>query len=191
MTDNQPVGVEITDEAVVEEACQVMHDAYERAAIVHAWETNPASRHQDWADVPESNKATMRDAVRALLGWLEAARPFMASRPALDREAAQASIAKATGHVREMDQHEEGECEEGCAACAGWGYPCEPLVTATDSVMALAVPVPTREAIDEVIATKVMRYESAADVRLVDDGDVEALDAGTAAVLALLNGSAK
>ena len=61
----------LTDEAV-ESACQVMHDAYERAAVVHAWETNPASRHQDWADVPESNKATMRDAVRALLGWLGA-----------------------------------------------------------------------------------------------------------------------
>lgn len=54
----------------VEEACEVMHDAYERAAIVHAWETDPASRHQDWAEVPEANKATMRDAVRALLNYL-------------------------------------------------------------------------------------------------------------------------
>lgn len=44
-----------------------------------------------------------------------------------------------------------------------------------------------REALEEIIATKVMRYASAADVRSVDDGDPEALDAGVAAVLALLS----
>lgn len=65
-------------EAAVEQACEVMHDAYERAAVIHAWETNPASRHQDWADVPEANKATMRDAVRALLRWQLAALPYLA-----------------------------------------------------------------------------------------------------------------
>lgn len=98
---------------------------------------------------------------------LEAARPFMTSRPALDREAVQ----------DEMER------------LAQWADPENYVEEATDSVMALAVPVPTREQIDEVIATKVMRYDSAADMRLVDDGDVEALDAGTAAVLALLNRS--
>ena len=47
-------------------ACEVMHDAYERAAVGAGWETNPASR-KPWADVPEANKATMRAAVGALL----------------------------------------------------------------------------------------------------------------------------
>lgn len=61
---------EVTD-ALVEESCEILHDAYERAAVVHGWETNPAARHKPWADVPESNKATMRDAVRALLKWRE------------------------------------------------------------------------------------------------------------------------
>lgn len=58
-----------TDERV-EAACEVMHDAYERAAIGAGWDTNPASR-KPWADVPEANKVTMRAAVSALLGWLE------------------------------------------------------------------------------------------------------------------------
>jgi hypothetical protein len=47
-----------------------MHDAYEQAALGAGWETNPASR-KPWADVPEANKATMRAAVIALLGWLD------------------------------------------------------------------------------------------------------------------------
>lgn len=53
----------------VEEACVVMHDAYERAAVGTGWETNPASR-KPWADVPEANKETMRAAVGALLDHL-------------------------------------------------------------------------------------------------------------------------
>lgn len=53
----------------LEEACRVMHDAYEKAATGAGWETNPASR-KPWADVPEANKETMRAAVRALLFWL-------------------------------------------------------------------------------------------------------------------------
>lgn len=53
----------------VEQACEVMHDAYERAAVGAGWETNPKSR-KPWADVPEANKATMRAAVQALLAWL-------------------------------------------------------------------------------------------------------------------------
>jgi hypothetical protein len=58
------------DEQMVEQACEVMHDAYEQAALGAGWETNPASR-KPWADVPEANKATMRAAVIALLGWLD------------------------------------------------------------------------------------------------------------------------
>lgn len=57
----------------VEKACEVMHDAYERAAVGAGWETNTASR-KPWADVPEANKQTMRAAVRALLDHLGARR---------------------------------------------------------------------------------------------------------------------
>lgn len=65
----------ITDE-LVEDACEQLHDSYERAAVVHGWDTNPAAKHKPWAEVPESNQATMRDAVRDLLGslrWLRGA----------------------------------------------------------------------------------------------------------------------
>lgn len=54
----------------VEQVCEVMHDAYERAAVGAGWETQLASR-KPWADVPEANKATMRAAVSALLEWLQ------------------------------------------------------------------------------------------------------------------------
>lgn len=54
----------------VERACEVMHDAYERAAVGAGWETQAASR-KPWADVPEANKATMRAAVAALLAHLD------------------------------------------------------------------------------------------------------------------------
>lgn len=53
----------------VEVACEVMHDAYEGAAISTGWETQERSR-KPWADVPEANKATMRVAVRALMAHL-------------------------------------------------------------------------------------------------------------------------
>ena len=53
----------------IEEACEIMHDAYEKAAAGAGWETNPASR-KPWADVPEANKVTMRAAVTALLQHL-------------------------------------------------------------------------------------------------------------------------
>lgn len=153
-----PVGVdcEITDEAV-EAAARV-----DRAGRVgyDDWETAPVFAHQ----------ALTKNA-RAML---EAARPFMTSRPALDR-----------------DKVGEVLISYGVEVRTDEASPPEMFGRAVDAVLALAVPVPTREAIAEVIATKVMRYDSAADVRLVEDGDVEALDAGTAAVLALLNGSAK
>lgn len=57
--------------ASVEAACEVMHDAYERAAARAGWETQAASR-KPWTDVPKANKATMRAAVGALLDWLAA-----------------------------------------------------------------------------------------------------------------------
>lgn len=53
-------------QAGVEQACKLMHDAYEAAATANGWETQEGSR-KPWADVPEANKATMRAAVRALL----------------------------------------------------------------------------------------------------------------------------
>jgi hypothetical protein len=58
--------------------CEVMHDAYEKAATVEGWKTQGASR-KPWSDVPEANKATMREAVRALLLELQ---PQPAARPA-------------------------------------------------------------------------------------------------------------
>jgi hypothetical protein len=54
----------------VERACEVMHDAYEAAAVGHGWETQERSR-VPWRDVPEANKATMRSAVAALLTWID------------------------------------------------------------------------------------------------------------------------
>ena len=53
-------------EREVERLCEVMHDAYEAAAVEAGWETQQRSR-VPWADVPKANKATMRVAVRALL----------------------------------------------------------------------------------------------------------------------------
>lgn len=50
----------------IEKACEVMHDAYEQAAVDAGWETQARSR-VPWADVPEANKATMRVAVNALM----------------------------------------------------------------------------------------------------------------------------
>lgn len=58
---------------LVEQACEVMHDAYEDAASKYEWETQLASR-KAWAHVPERNKATMREAVKVLLTWAEGKR---------------------------------------------------------------------------------------------------------------------
>lgn len=55
-----------TREEMVEQACEVMHDAYEAAALAEGWETQARSR-VPWPDVPEANKRTMRAAVRALV----------------------------------------------------------------------------------------------------------------------------
>lgn len=59
------------DPALVEHLCELMHDAYERAAAGNGWETNPASR-QPWAGVPIANQRTMRIAVVAGLAALAA-----------------------------------------------------------------------------------------------------------------------
>lgn len=61
-------------EGLREAACEVMHDAYEAAAIQMGWQTQERSRNP-WVDLPEANKATMRAAVDALLGWLAAHAP--------------------------------------------------------------------------------------------------------------------
>jgi hypothetical protein len=60
----------VRDAAYVEKACEIMHDAYEKAAIGEGWETQTVSR-KPWVDVPEPNKQTMRAAVRALLEVLD------------------------------------------------------------------------------------------------------------------------
>lgn len=59
----------LSDDDDLEQCCEVMHDAYEQAAVGAGWETQAASR-KPWADVPEANKATMRIAVTALLDHL-------------------------------------------------------------------------------------------------------------------------
>ncbi|WP_088312394.1 hypothetical protein [Kineosporia sp. R_H_3] len=57
--------------STVETLCEVMHDAYEAAAVTAGWETQERSR-KPWAEVPEANKATMRAAVTAVLDALPA-----------------------------------------------------------------------------------------------------------------------
>lgn len=107
--------------------------------------------------------------------WREAARDAEelraeglppAPRPVVDREALQAAIAGATGHISELDQHEEGEWEEGCTACAGWGYPCATLSAAVNAVLAL---LPDQDAIERdrahivVVTAKAIQQGQAAD----------------------------
>lgn len=53
----------------IEECCEVMHDAYEKAAVGAGWETQEKSR-KPWSEVPEANKVTMRVAVGALIDHL-------------------------------------------------------------------------------------------------------------------------
>jgi hypothetical protein len=53
----------------IEAACEVMHDAYEKAAMGAGWVTNPLSR-KPWHEVPDANKNTMRAAVSALFDHL-------------------------------------------------------------------------------------------------------------------------
>jgi hypothetical protein len=60
------------DAQSIERYCEMLHDAYERAAEHWGWATNPESR-KPWADVPERNKMTMRMALGNLLAALGAA----------------------------------------------------------------------------------------------------------------------
>jgi hypothetical protein len=55
---------------VIERLCRVQHEAYELAAIENGWATQVASR-VEWDDVPEANKKTMRNSMRAVLTELE------------------------------------------------------------------------------------------------------------------------
>lgn len=57
-------------DAYIEQCCEVMHNAYEKAALGAGWETQVASR-KPWSDVPEANKTTMRAAVTALLDHVD------------------------------------------------------------------------------------------------------------------------
>lgn len=50
----------------IETLCEVMHDAYEQAALETGWETQVSSR-KPWSSVPEANKATMRVAVQSMI----------------------------------------------------------------------------------------------------------------------------
>jgi len=59
------------DPKSVELACEVMHDAYGKAAAEAGWQTNPASR-RPWSELPEANQVAMRAAVTALLEYLGA-----------------------------------------------------------------------------------------------------------------------
>ena len=59
--------------ADIERLCEVMHDAYEKAAAIEGWATQKASR-KPWVDVPEENRRAMRYAVSVLLEAVEASR---------------------------------------------------------------------------------------------------------------------
>ena len=54
--------------------CRVLHESYERAALEAGWETQIETR-VEWADVPEANKVTMRQAVAFLLDYIQACQP--------------------------------------------------------------------------------------------------------------------
>lgn len=57
-------------EVSLDEACRVLHDAYEAAAPHHGWQTQAKSA-VPWEQVPKENRATMQYAVAVLLDWLE------------------------------------------------------------------------------------------------------------------------
>jgi hypothetical protein len=150
-----PVGVEITDEA--------------RKAGLEALHADP-----DWHK-PDSGSGVWRaNYGRAVDLVLEAARPFMTSRPALDWDQVAEAIATKAMHYDSGTPFDQVDREDQAG-----------LVAATDAVMALAVPVPTREAIAQALHD---RYWP--DCRDEDCPNDHFL-AHAAAVLALLNGSAK
>lgn len=85
-----------TREAIVEQACEIMHNAYEAAALAEGWGTQARS-NKPWADVPEANKATMRAAVRALL-----------ASPALDAVVAERVAALAEEAIARLGKYRTG-----------------------------------------------------------------------------------
>ena len=54
----------------IERYCEILHDAYEDAAVKAGWETQRSSR-KPWAEVTEANKETMRAAVSVLVDVIE------------------------------------------------------------------------------------------------------------------------
>lgn len=55
---------------LIEYLCAQQHTAYEEAALVEGWVTNPAL-HCAWASIPPANQATMRASMDAVLRELE------------------------------------------------------------------------------------------------------------------------
>ena len=49
----------------IDHLCEVMHITYETEAIKEGWRTQEITRGE-WANSPESNKATMRKSVKAV-----------------------------------------------------------------------------------------------------------------------------
>lgn len=73
MTGREDLERVVAEADLIEHLCELMHDAYEAAAVEAGWETNARSR-VPWADVPEANKATMRKAVAVIAPLIEQAR---------------------------------------------------------------------------------------------------------------------
>lgn len=55
---------------LIEYLCAQQHAAYEQAALLEGWQTNPASSTV-WASVPAANQATMRASMSVVLSELE------------------------------------------------------------------------------------------------------------------------
>lgn len=56
----------LTLDKEIERQAEIMHYAYEEAALRSGWQTNPRSRVL-WSVVPEENKVAMRASVRTML----------------------------------------------------------------------------------------------------------------------------
>ena len=112
---------------------KISDEAYDaaRAAALGRWYAGSADTTQMLLSVFAG--------IEAMLPYLERSDSEELPAPSAmpDREALVDAIGQATGHVAEMDQHEEGEWENGCASCANWGYPCATLSDAADAVLAL------------------------------------------------------
>lgn len=104
-TDSSPA----VPEAAIEAAAEASHVAYEDAAIRHGWKTQERSR-VPWADVPEANKATVRDAMGAALA---AALPHMGTGQSEADLRAQLELAE-----RERDEAQAGLADTGFKSVA-------------------------------------------------------------------------